>query len=60
MPVSLLACKQSFLVVSSDEKAKARVARARVARGWVTSTWMARDQVARSQVGSRERESPLF
>ena len=43
-PVSLPACKQSFLVLNSNRKTKARVARAMVARG----------QVARGQVASRE------
>ena len=42
---SLLACKQTLLLLSSNRKAKARVA-----RGPVTNTWMARAQVSSKEV----------
>ena len=54
--VSLLACKQSLLVLNSNGKAKARVA-----RGQVTSTWVARSQLARfplSPVWQKEPRGP--
>ena len=57
---SLLACRQSLLVLSSNGRAKARVARA-----WVASTQMARGQVPRYpspmwQERSTSQESKSF